>query len=116
MGGEFDEKDTVASKNRYCLTSPNSFSCGNLAPVSFKASDEVTMIGKNSGGGACNAQPLTMADGTLFQISGPNRISMLSNGSFYDVDKGVQVDHSITKIDNFYNRMALVSIIDNMAR
>lgn len=28
----FDERDSIASLNRYCLISPVSFSCGNLCP------------------------------------------------------------------------------------
>ena len=35
---EFDERDTLAGKNLYCLVSPVSFSCGNLVPCVFKSS------------------------------------------------------------------------------
>ncbi|MBO4903742.1 MAG: hypothetical protein J5367_00810, partial [Lachnospiraceae bacterium] len=50
--GNFDYDDTVAEKgyNLYCLTSPVSFSCGNLVPSVFKSSTYVTLIGQTSGG------------------------------------------------------------------
>lgn len=109
---KFDENDTVASKNLYCIISPNSFSCGNLVPSAFKSSGRVTLLGETSGGGACVVQRLTTADGTMFQVSGTRRISTISNGSFYDVDQGVDPDVSITKLKNFYNRTALTSYIN----
>ena len=85
---EIDEWDTVFDKNLYCLISPVSFSCGNLVPAALKASQWVTLIGRTSGGGSCAVQPLSTAYGTLFQISGPYRMSFLKNGSFYDIDQG----------------------------
>ena len=50
--GVFDEKDTVADKNLFCLISPCSFSSGNLVPCVFKDSGMVTLLGRTSGGGA----------------------------------------------------------------
>ena len=44
---EFDEKDTVADKNLFCLISPVSFSCGNLVPAALKSSQKVTLVGQN---------------------------------------------------------------------
>lgn len=110
----FDEKDTVAHLNRYCIISPISFSCGNLVPAVFKNSSEVTLLGRRSGGGACAVQPLITADGTLWQISGKLQLSTLINGSYYDVDKGVEPDITLTKLQNFYNREKLTEYLNNL--
>lgn len=109
---EFNEKDTVEDKNLYCLISPVSFSCGNLVPSVFKASQRVTLIGRTSGGGACTVLPMSTAWGTPFQISGPHKMAFLKNGSFYDVDRGVEPDFYIDRLEHFYDREALTKIIN----
>ena len=111
---EFDEKDTVADKNLYCLISPVSFSCGNLVPAALKSSQKVTLIGRTSGGGSCSVQPMTTAYGTVFQISSALRMSFLKNGSFYDIDQGVEPDYYIDNIANFYDRAALTRYINSL--
>lgn len=114
--GHFDESDSVQHLNRYCLISQNSFSCGNLVPAAFKASNQVTLLGRNTGGGACVVQTCSAADGTLFRVSGPLRISTLSNGAFYDVDRGIVPDVPITKFETYYNRAALNELIEGLSR
>lgn len=111
---EFDEWDTVTDKNLYCLISPVSFSCGNLVPAALKASQKVTLIGKTSGGGSCAVQTLTTAYGSRFQISGPYRMSFLKNGSFYDIDQGVEPDCYIDRLYNYYDRQALTDYINSL--
>ena len=110
----FDEKDTVADKNLYCLISPVSFSCGNLVPAALKSSQKVTLLGKTSGGGSCVVQPMTTAYGTVFQISSSQRMSFLKNGSFYDIDQGVEPDYYIDHVDNYYDRAALTEFIHGL--
>ena len=110
----FDEHDTVADKNLYCLISPVSFSCGNLVPAALKSSQKVTLIGRTTGGGSCSVQPMTTAYGTVFQISSPMQMSFLKNGSFYDIDQGVEPDYFINNIANYYNREALTDFINNL--
>ena len=114
LDGEFDETDTVADKNLYCLVSPVSFSCGNLVPAALKSSQKVTLIGRTTGGGSCTVQPMTTAYGTIFQMSPNMRMSFLKNGSFYDIDQGVDPDYYIDKISNLYNRPALTDFINNL--
>ena len=113
---EFDEKDTLAGRglNLYCLTSPASFSCGNLVPWAFKADGRVTLLGKVTGGGACVVFNRASAWGTSFQISGPMRLSFVKNGSYYDVDRGVDPDHIIDSYDHFYNRELLTDYINSL--
>ena len=110
----FDEKDTLSGFNLYCLTSPASFSCGNLAPCMFACSDKVTLIGQTTGGGSCVVLPMTTASGSFFQVSGFRRISSSKNGSFYNSDQGVTPDILLTKTESFYDRESLVEMIDKI--
>lgn len=111
---EYDEKDTVSDKNLFCLISPVSFSCGNLVPAALKSSQKVTLLGRTSGGGSCVVQPATTAYGTVFQFSAAQRMSFLKNGSFYDIDQGVEPDYYIANVDNYYNRAALTDFINGL--
>ena len=110
----FDEKDELAGKNLYCLTSPLSFSCGNLVPWIFKSSGKVTLLGDTTGGGSCVVLPMSSAWGSLFQTSGTSRISFVKNGSYYDVDRGVDPDVFLTKVSTFCDREKLTEIINNL--
>ena len=109
----FDEKDTLQGKRLFCMTSSFSFSNGNLVPCMLKESGVVTMLGRTSGGGSCIVQPVSSAWGTVFQISGAQRMSFLKNGSFYDIDQGIDPDVYIDNIANFYDREALTDYIKN---
>ena len=110
----FDDDDTVSDKKLYCLISPVSFSCGNLVPAALKSSQRVTLLGRTSGGGSCIVQPVSSAWGTVFQISGAQRMSFLKNGSFYDIDQGIDPDVYIDNIANFYDREALTDYINSL--
>ena len=114
MDGVFDEEDSIADRNLFCLISPVSFSCGNLVPAALKSSQRVTLLGRTSGGGSCAVQPLSTAYGTLFQISGRLRLSFLKNGSFYDIDQGVDPDFYISDISHYYDRAALTDYISGL--
>ena len=111
-----DIEDNVANgKYRlYCLTSPVSFSCGNLLPAIFKQSGNVTMIGQKTGGGSNVVLPAATASGTLFQISGTAQVSVSANGSFYNVDTGIEPDVILTRAESFYDRPALVEMISSL--
>ena len=110
----FDEKDTLQGKRLFCMTSPFSFSNGNLVPCMLKESGVVTMLGRTSGGGSCNIQPMSSAWGTSFQISGTNRSSFFKNGSFYDVDRGADPDYTISEPEKYYDRQALTNYINSI--
>lgn len=111
---KFDDKDNLLNYNLFCLTSPNSFSCGNLVPSVLKNSNRVTILGQTSGGGACVVQNMTTADGCVFNISGPYRLAHTKNGSFYDIDKGVTPDFVLPSPDQFYDRKALTKYINKI--
>ena len=112
----FDEKDTLAGRglNLCCIISPASFSCGNLVPWAFKADGRVKLLGGRSGGGSCVVYPLTTAWGTTIDISGPVRVSFLKNGSYYDVDQGVEPDYPIWNPEHYYDRNALAEYIHSL--
>lgn len=111
---EFDDRDSVRDYNRYCLISPTSFSCGNLAPCVFDCSHEVTLIGQNTGGGASVILPLTTASGSVFSVSGYRVVSTMKNGSFYNADLGVSPMLPLTEIKSFYDRQALTEYINEL--
>ena len=106
--------DVLDNKNIFVLVSPVSFSCGNLVPAALKASDKVTLLGRTTGGGSCIVQPLSTAWGTFFQISGPQRMSFLKNGSFYDIDTGVAPDFTLIKPERYYDREKLTEYINGL--
>ena len=109
-----DPGDTVAGGqyNLYCLISPRSFSCANLLPACFKESGVVSLIGQKSAGGACVVRPCTTASGAVYQISGTKELSTVVNGTFYHIDRGVEPDIPLTKLESFFDRPGLVELID----
>ena len=113
LDGAFDEKDSFAENGLklFCLASPISFSCGNLVPCAFKASNKVTMLGQVSGGGSCSIHCFSTAYGTGFQISGYRHFSVMKNGSFYDVDTGAEPHFYIADPAKYYDRAALTEFI-----
>ena len=114
LDGVFNvQADTVSQGyNLYCMTSDRSFSCGNLVPAACKESGMVTMIGQPSGGGSCVVLPCTTASGALFQISGPSQLAIIKNGTFYNIDSGIEPDILLTKPESFYDRPALVEYLN----
>ena len=111
---EFNSLDEVDDKNIYCLISPVSFSCGNLLPAVLKNFQKATLIGRTSGGGSCVVQHMSTAWGSMFQISGSLRMSFFKNGSFYDIDQGIEPDIYLTHISSFYDREALTEMINEL--
>lgn len=115
MDYDFNMDDWLLYKyNLYCLVSPYSFSCGNLVPWAFKANGAVTLIGRATGGGSCLVQAMSTAWGTIYQMSGFKRLAFVKNGSFYDVDRGVEPDVVLTKLNSFYDRNVLTDIINGL--
>ena len=112
--GEND--DTLAFKDVgvYCLISPSSFSCGNLVPAALKLSHGATLVGQTSGGGSCMVLPCTSASGTFFQISGSKQLAIAKNGSFYNIDSGIDPDVVLTKRESYYDREALVDYLHGL--
>ncbi|EID85503.1 Periplasmic protease [Treponema sp. JC4] len=115
MNGTFDEAaDTVKDKNLFCLISPCSFSCGNMVPAMLKASDRVTILGVTSSGGSSCVQPSSAADGTIFRMSSKYVMSVNKNGSYYDIDRGVDPHYYINNPENFYNTDTISELVNNI--
>ena len=113
---QFDESDTLAGRGLklYCLTSPVSFSCGNLVPWAFKENGGVTLLGRVTGGGSCMIGSNTTAWGTSYLYSSCKRLSFLKNGAYYDVDQGVEPDFVINDYEHFFDREALTEYIHSL--
>ena len=111
---KFDDSDNLLKYNLFCMSSPNSFSCGNLVPSVLKNSHRVTNIGQTSGGGACIVHFMSTADGCPFQMSGPLRLSYTKNGSFYDIDQGVEPDFVIANPELFYDREYIAKFVNEL--
>jgi hypothetical protein len=79
------------------------------------SSEMVTLIGRTSGGGSCVVQPMTSAYGSVFQISGASRMSFLKNGSFYDIDQGIEPNVHLSHIASFYDRQKLTDLINSLS-
>ena len=115
LDGKFDENDRgLTDKKLFCLTTSSSFSCGNFVPSVFKNSEQVTLLGRTSGGGSCVVLPMTTAYGTLFRISGPTRLAFTKNGSFYDIDQGAAPDFTLAFPETLYDREALTDYINSL--
>ena len=109
-----DEKDTVSDRNLFCLISPVSFSAANTVASALKASGRVTMLGGRTCGGSSAVTSMSTAYGSLFQLSSTFRMSTVKNGSFYDIDQGVEPDYLIKDPDHFYDRDALAEYINQL--
>ncbi|EID85269.1 Peptidase family S41 [Treponema sp. JC4] len=101
-----DPYDTICNLNRFCITSLQSFSCGNIFPAQICFADTVKKLGQRSGGGTCAVKNIIMPSGTYFSTSSQFQFSTLINGSYVDIDNGAEVDVAISPMDftNVYNR------------
>ena len=87
----FDENDEREpyDLNFAVITSPSSFSCGNIFPSVMK--DEGYMIlGDRSGGGACAVMVPTTGEGFTYRLS--NYKGRFVNALGENIDEGVEVD------------------------
>ncbi|WP_029318974.1 hypothetical protein [Butyrivibrio sp. AE3004] len=59
-------------------------------------------------------QNVSTAWGSSMQISGTRRLSFLKNGSFYNIDRGVDPDYIISSPEKIYDREALTEYINSL--
>jgi C-terminal processing protease CtpA/Prc len=88
---EEEAKKFASSFKTAVLTSPNSFSCGNLLPSLMKEAN-YPIIGQRSGGGSCAVAYESTADGLTYYRSSH---LCLSNQEGENIDGGVPLNHEI---------------------
>ena len=112
----FDARDTLSGRNLnlYCLTSPVSYSCGNLAAWAFKADGRVKLLGGVTSGGSCAVWPMTTAWGASYSISGPYRLSFLKSRAFIEGERGAAPDAALPSYNAYYDRQALAEFIGGL--
>lgn len=98
--------DNIADLNRIIITSPVSFSCGNLLPTIADQNSRITLMGKRSGGGCCFVKNSATDNGTAFQLSGISKSGTLQNGTFIPNENGIEVDVNVPleNFASFYDR------------
>ena len=114
LDGLFDENDSIADRNLYCLTSAVSFSAANSVAARLKQSRMVTLLGEATSGGGCAVQFMTTADGSMFCMSTSFCDAVISNGSYYSTDRGVEPHIALHSFDSYFDREALTEYINNL--
>ena len=114
LDGKFDENDSIADKNLYCIISPSSFSCANIVPAYLKESGKVVLIGNISSGGTCEVQYVSTADGNVFGISGAYLFSAIRNGAYHTVENGIEPHFYLSKIESYFKRDELTEYINSL--
>ena len=102
--GQYDQDDVYGDDfNIYILTSPNSFSCGNILPVSAQFNGLAKIIGKKSGGGECVVGSNQLPSGRSIVHSSIERIVLVKDGKvYYGVENGATPDIEL-EYHQFYN-------------
>ena len=100
LDGKFDEKDNDVKLNLNIgvLTSPCSFSCGNLLPALLKDYG-ICLLGMRSAGGACCVLFNPSADG--FGYSYSTHRCRLTNLKGENIDGGIEPDYKLELYDYF---------------
>ena len=108
--------DCLADKYHfYLLTSDFSFSCGTAYPTMAYIAG-VDIIGKQSGGGACNVAGFADACGSIYTLSAPQQIGYLDkNGKFINDDAGIPVTHELAK-ESWYDLTKLNQAIQGWSK
>lgn len=115
LDGDFDEQDSFEGQyDFFVLTSPYSFSCGNMFPYIAKTNGLATIIGQQSGGGACVVAYTVTPDGMPYRISGLSRTGDPIDPSKHD-DLGVEVDEKCQiALEHFYDDAYLDEFVNGL--
>ena len=111
LDGKFDEKDAQVKYNLNfaLLTSPCSFSCGNLLPALLKDYG-IPLLGKRSGGGSCCVLYNPSADGFAYRYS--THRARLNNTKGENIDKGIAPNYELETTD-FFNISKVTQLIES---
>ena len=106
--GKYDNDDVFGDDFEISiLTSPGSFSCGNLFPWSAKANGNAKIIGQRSGGGECTVASAFLPSGRGIQYSSNDVLCDYKDGKIIrGIELGATPDITIPYCD-FYNIDAL---------
>ena len=85
-----------------------------MVPAVLKASDRVTILGTPSSGGTSCVQSTCAADGTIFRMSSKREMCTVKNGSYYDVDQGVEPNTAINTPESFYDAQTIDDIVNDI--
>ncbi|MDY6430961.1 MAG: S41 family peptidase [Bacilli bacterium] len=104
--GKYDENDIFGNKFKSIgiLTSPNSFSCGNLLPVAAKRNGIAKIFGQTSGGGECTVGSAYLPSARGVSYSSLSRLVMPNSDGTFDacVEAGATPDYEIP-YNKFYD-------------
>lgn len=116
LDGKIDNNDVPLAENYniVLLDSNQSFSCGNLLPVTIKHTNtnKVKTLGETTGGGTCVLANHTNAIGTSFTTSGLRRLSYTVDGNVKDIEDGIAADYELSR-NNFFDRNQINSLISS---
>lgn len=114
--GKFDETDNdVHYDLNFCiLTSPMSFSCGNLFPELCKEAG-LLIAGQKSGGGSCGIGGYRTADGFYYRISSAR--GHLADENWHSIDGGVTpnvvIDYAAQQTVDYFGRECVIYSYQN---
>ena len=114
----FVDVDTDAyDVNWFLITSPATFSAGNLMTAIVSHQNLGTILGEVSGGGACSITPIILADGSFFAMSSNTVLSLrtevTSNTYIYqNIEYGIDPDLPLS-VFNTQDDLIIFDIIKN---
>jgi len=81
--------DAITDVDWYIMTSPSTFSAANLVTSIAKNQGLATIIGRQSGGGACSVAYIYLPDGSIINMSSD---WMLTDDEYESIEFGIPVD------------------------
>ena len=110
LDGKFDELDAQVKYNLNfaLLTSPCSFSCGNMLPALLKDYG-IPLLGKQSGGGSCCVLFNPSADGFAYRYS--THRARLTDTTGQNIDAGITPTYELETAD-FFNVSKVTQLIE----
>ncbi len=108
--GSFTDNDAYDNFNYYVLASEFSYSCANEFVHYVKQNKLATVIGQQTGGGACAISPLATPSGALLQYSG--LLAFIYEDNFF-TEYGVEPDYLLS-YEKMYNDESLLEFIESI--
>ena len=107
------EGDTFKGKYNFAvMTSPASFSAGNITPAFAKTFGFAKIIGLPSAGGPCPVATRTDSFGFSYRTSAQLHYPCVVDGKYLSNDQGVPVDIPL-EAEDFFNVPKIDTILNN---